>query len=214
MMPSCPAGRAGWSICRARGCSPSVRQRRIDTCGSRCEATRSGTRCGTGCRGTRSASASTRGCIVSRTLTIATSGRIFKTVCRRPQLGRRCRREGTAEMAMRFDDLRVAGIFFWGRSGSVFLHSLFDSHPEVLTLPASRLNAFHAREWPKIAREPDVRSMARRFVALNPSVFDGRKDRWFEGLGAMGPGRDTPLVVNADAFVAELERLLGEPLPV
>lgn len=114
-------------------------------------------------------------------------------------------------MAMRFDDLRVAGIFFWGRSGSVFLHSLFDSHPEVLTMPASRLNAFHAREWPKIAREPDIADMARRFVELNPSLFDGRQDRWFEGLDAMGPGRDTPIAVDPAAFARELSRLLAAP---
>ncbi len=113
-----------------------------------------------------------------------------------------------------FESLEVVAIFFWGRSGSVFLHSLFDSHPEVLTFPATRLNAFHAREWPVIAREADVRSMARRFVALNPSVFDGREDRWFEGLAAMGPARDTPLEVSADAFVTELERLLGGHTPV
>ncbi|HTV17281.1 MAG TPA: sulfotransferase [Polyangiaceae bacterium] len=115
---------------------------------------------------------------------------------------------------MHFDDLRVAGIFFWGRSGSVFLHSLFDSHPEVLTMPASRLNAFHAREWPKIACEPEIEDMARRFVALNPSLFDGREDRWFEGLDAMGPGRDTPLTVDAEAFVRELSALLAPPTVV
>jgi hypothetical protein len=112
---------------------------------------------------------------------------------------------------MRFDDLRVAGIFFWGRSGSVFLHSLFDSHPEVLTMPASRLNAYHAREWPKLAREPGISDMARRFIQLNPSLFDGREDRWFEGLDAMGPGRDTPIAVDAAAFVRELEQLLAPP---
>lgn len=117
-------------------------------------------------------------------------------------------------MAMRFDDLRVAGLFFWGRSGSVFLHSLFDSHPEVLTMPASRLNAFHAREWPKIDREPTIGDRARRFVELNPSLFDGRRDRWFEGLDAMGPGRDTPIAVDTAAFVRELSRLLAPPAAV
>lgn len=112
---------------------------------------------------------------------------------------------------MRFDDLNVAGIFFWGRSGSVFLHSLLDSHPEVLTMPASRLNAFHAREWPQIAREADIVAMGQRFVELNPSLFDGREDRWFEGLDAMGPGRDTPIAVDAVTFVRELARLLAPP---
>jgi hypothetical protein len=117
-------------------------------------------------------------------------------------------------MKTSFEDLAVVAIFFWGRSGSVFLHSLFDSHPEVLTIPATRLNAFHGRQWPVIANELGGEAMARRFVELNPSVFDGRRDRWFEGLGAMGPGRDTPIAVDADAFVRELSRLLATPAPV
>ena len=117
-------------------------------------------------------------------------------------------------MQTRFEDLNVVAIFFWGRAGSVFVHSLFDSHPEVLTIPATRLNAFHGRQWAEIARESSVEAMARRFVAWNASVFDGRLDRWFEGLGAMGPGRDTPLMVDSEAFVAELVLQLSGPLPV
>jgi len=117
-------------------------------------------------------------------------------------------------MKTSFEDLAVVAIFFWGRSGSVFLHSLFDSHPEVLTIPATRLNAFHGRQWPALAREPDAEAMARRFIELNPSVFDGRRDRWFEGLGAMGPERDTPIAVDTDAFARELSRLLATRAPV
>jgi Sulfotransferase family len=113
-----------------------------------------------------------------------------------------------------FEGLKVVAIFFWGRSGSVFLHSLFDSHPEVLTLPGTRINAFHERQWPAIAREPDVPSMARRFVTWNPSLFDGKQDRWFEGLDALGPSRDTPLAVDAAAFERELVQLLAGRAPV
>jgi hypothetical protein len=111
------------------------------------------------------------------------------------------------------EQLSVVAIFFWGRSGSVFLHSLFDSHPEVLTLPATRINAFHGRQWPVIAREPDPSAMARRFVEWNPSLFDGRRDRWFEGLDAMGPARDTPIEVDAERFVRELATLLSVGAP-
>lgn len=115
---------------------------------------------------------------------------------------------------MDLERLRVVALFFWGRSGSVFLHSLFDSHPEVLTIPATRLNAFHARQWPSIAEQPDVRAMARRFVEWNPSVFDGARDRWFEGLDALGEARDTPLWVDPEAFETELTRLLSGGAPL
>jgi hypothetical protein len=114
---------------------------------------------------------------------------------------------------MQFDleRLSVVAIFFWGRSGSVFLHSLFDSHPQVLTLPATRLNSFHGRQWADISEAPGVEAMARRFVRWNPSVFDGRLDRWFEGLDAMGPGRDRPIEVDIEAFVRHTTRLLAGP---
>jgi sulfotransferase family protein len=114
---------------------------------------------------------------------------------------------------MHFDleRLRVAAIFFWGRSGSVFLHSLFDSHPQVLTLPATRLNAFHGRQWADISQAAGAEAMARRFVRWNPSVFDGKLDRWFEGLDAMGPDRDRAIEVDAEAFVQHTTRLLDGP---
>jgi hypothetical protein len=117
-------------------------------------------------------------------------------------------------MKTSLEDLAVVAIFFWGRSGSVFLHSLFDSHPEVLTIPATRINAFHGRQWPVIASEQNGEAMARRFIELNPSVFDGRRDRWFEGLDALGPGRDTPIAVDTEAFVRELSSLLATRAPV
>jgi hypothetical protein len=111
-------------------------------------------------------------------------------------------------MDARFENLSVVAIFFWGRAGSVFVQSLFDSHPDVLTIPASRLNGFHRWQWERISREPSIEAMARCFIECNASVFDGRDDRWFEGLGALGPARDTPLWVDAEAFVRHLASVL------
>jgi sulfotransferase family protein len=113
------------------------------------------------------------------------------------------------KMEIAWDHLKVVAIFFWGRSGSVFLHSLFDSHPEVLTFPATRLNSFHARQWPDLASQPDLEHMVRRFVWWNPSLFDGRQDCWFEGLDGMGPGRDRALQVDAQVFARRLLGLLS-----
>jgi hypothetical protein len=113
-------------------------------------------------------------------------------------------------MDIAWDRLRVVAIFFWGRSGSVFLHSLFDSHPEVLTFPATRLNSFHARQWPDIVSQPDLEQMVGRFVWWNPSLFDGRQDCWFEGLDSMGPARDLALQVDPRVFTRQLLELLGK----
>jgi hypothetical protein len=114
-------------------------------------------------------------------------------------------------MPLDLERLSVAAIFFWGRSGSVFLHSLFDSHPQVLTIPATRINGFHGRQWADISQATGSEAMARRFVRWNPSVFDGKLDRWFEGLDAMGPGRDRAIAVDVEAFVAHTTRLLDGP---
>ena len=109
-------------------------------------------------------------------------------------------------------NVRVAALFFWGRSGTVFLHSLFDGHPEVLTFPATRLNSFHHRQWPDIASANSRAEMARKFVAWNPSCFDGRRDRWLEGLADLGPNKDTPLFVDEARFEeALLARLPDGP---
>lgn len=107
-------------------------------------------------------------------------------------------------MRQPIDHLQVVAIFFWGRSGSVFLHSLFDSHPQVLTLPATRLNAFHGRQWEEIQHEPSAERMVQRFCSWNPSLFDGHEDRWFEGLDRMGDDKSQALCVDPARFAHEL----------
>src|SRR5438445_616621 len=55
--------------------------------------------------------------------------------------------------------VRVAALFFWGRSCTVFLHSLFDGHPEVLTFPAAAAEVLP--EMVAIGAVPEpVRSLA------------------------------------------------------
>jgi Sulfotransferase family len=109
--------------------------------------------------------------------------------------------------------LRVAALFFWGRSGTVFLHSLFDGHPEVLTFPATRVNSFHHRQWPDIAGAATREEMVAKFIRWNPSCFDGTKDRWFEGLADLGPTKDTPLFVDEERFTRALLARLPERSP-
>src|SRR5688572_596041 len=210
-MPSNRAGAPGCSTCPDHGCCRRGRQCPTAICASTCAATCFDTRYATVCPGRRSASASTRECTASPTPTTATSGTIFKIACRRCRRGARTSEMTSLEPG--FERLNVVALFFWGRSGSVYLHSLFDSHPEVLTFPASRLNGFHGWQWQRISRERNAAAMARCFIECNPSVFDGRQDRWFEGLDALGPSRDAALSVDTQAFTRELVRLVagGEP---
>lgn len=55
-------------------------------------------------------------------------------------------------------NLEVVAIVGWGRSGSTFLHSLFDHHPEVLTMGARSFIGIqnYARAWDFILRNPQT----------------------------------------------------------
>ena len=71
---------------------------------------------------------------------------------------------------------RVVAIFYYGRSGSVFLQSLFDSHPDVLTVPAEHLHDFYPF-WDGVAARPaaaQVRAFCDRYGAL----FEPAADHW------------------------------------
>lgn len=91
-----------------------------------------------------------------------------------------------------------------GRTGSDFLQSLFDGHPEVLMLPGSFFfHDFYA------AGDPwrDAATLAQSFVAAHPGMFDSRRlprERWDK----LGPNRDEWFAVDADAFASHMCALL------
>lgn len=63
-----------------------------------------------------------------------------------------------------FDNLRMAIIIPFGRSGSVFLHNLLDSHPEVMTIPIVfpfyyRWHVFHSTE-----RQPTLEKLTNFYL--------------------------------------------------
>jgi hypothetical protein len=77
---------------------------------------------------------------------------------------------------------RVVAIFYYGRSGSVFLQSLFDSHPDVLTVPAEHLHDFYPF-WSNVASLPaaaQVTAFCDRYDALfepGPALIGGSSAR-------------------------------------
>ncbi len=48
----------------------------------------------------------------------------------------------------RFAEIQVSSVLFWGRSGSTFIHSLLDGHPEILSIGAC--NFASVMEYPHI----------------------------------------------------------------
>ncbi|MBI5240190.1 MAG: sulfotransferase [Elusimicrobia bacterium] len=108
------------------------------------------------------------------------------------------------------DRTQVLLLYYWGRSGTLFLQSLLDSHPEVLTLPGCALMLFHVQQWDWISEESAPEKRIARFCEhpRNAALFDGSKDKT-DGLAALGPGRDTPLSVDQEAFRRHMLAILA-----
>lgn len=97
---------------------------------------------------------------------------------------------------------RVVNIFLWGRSGTLFMQSLLDSHPQVLTLPPHpNFVDFHQTQWPIITQDTQIMDVViERFIAFNPVIFDGSKDNTNIDLGHLGDDRETPISADASLF--------------
>lgn len=118
-----------------------------------------------------------------------------------------------------------------GRSGSLFFHSLFDGHPEILTLPGVYFKGwFGEGRWEKCfapnAKDPDWREhLVGRILKEYEPFFDARCKQnvpgqpmdsdWLAkdmGFMEMGPDRLQHLVVDRNAFSKAFLSLLA-PLP-
>ena len=103
---------------------------------------------------------------------------------------------------------RVASIHYYGRSGSIFLQSLLDSHPDVVMLPAVYLCGFHTF-WGRYAGfRPS--EMVAAFVHEYEILFDPTSTREVidvgKGIGLiynfhrMGEGHDERLGLDRAVF--------------
>lgn len=106
--------------------------------------------------------------------------------------------------------LEVIALYFWGRSGSLFLHSLLDSHPEVLTLPALPVMDFHRGQWQRLRQAGTPAAIVAAFLDDDrvPPIFDGRRDNGGARLGELGEMRDTAVIVDRELFRRHMLELL------
>lgn len=114
-----------------------------------------------------------------------------------------------------------------GRSGSLFLHALFDAHPDIATLPSVYFKGFFnpsvwrqlyqpGPQWRQVWVENVCKTWAVLFdsrieqgVPGNPiggKTFVGRST----GLASMGPNRDLALKLPENRFREHLLQLLAE----
>ncbi|MBT9543956.1 MAG: sulfotransferase [Candidatus Sericytochromatia bacterium] len=100
----------------------------------------------------------------------------------------------------------VVALLFWGRSGSVFLQSLLDRHPEILSTPATVLMRFY-EVWPDLLRSLvqtrrafELGALLDAFAEAFPVLFEAAPDTSNCNLDHLGPERDQVLKVSYSDF--------------
>ncbi len=118
---------------------------------------------------------------------------------------------------------RIVAIVFYGRSGSVFMQSLLDNHPNVFTTPGTHIVDFYgfiARLGKKTNREAIV-----EFSNFFSVLFDARSEcpAWeilpvangiVLGFDHMGPDRDQVLKIDRDLFTRTINDIQDADEPV
>jgi len=125
---------------------------------------------------------------------------------------------------IRPEDLRrVVSIHYYGRSGSLFLQSLLDGHPQVVMLPGTYLAGFY-RFWEMFGQLPALKLLG-AFITNYDVLFDARSPvPVFEvgrnvgttlGFDRMGENQDRALGVDRDEFMeimlAHVIRVCDDP---
>ena len=116
---------------------------------------------------------------------------------------------------------RMVALLHFGRSGSGYLHSLLDDHPNISTLPGVYMSGFFGREvWERISRK-GFQKIPERFSSLYKVLFDARNPEKIppafisdsynknsvgekEGFVKMGLNQDTPLTLDRGQFLENL----------
>ncbi len=119
---------------------------------------------------------------------------------------------------------RITALLHFGRSGTGYLHSLLDNHPEISTMPGIYMSGFVGRKvWNSLARE-GFSEIPNHFSHLYKVLFNARlpdsippafvSDIYStksvgqaEGFVQMGESRDTPLSLERDQFLENLSNI-------
>lgn len=111
--------------------------------------------------------------------------------------------------------MQVLFIYCRARSGSYYVHSLFDGHPDVLSLPPLKTTRlfFHSSNiyWEVDGRPKlPTKGLVEAFVQTNATLFDARGRANGQGYDRMGPGEGDALTVSPAVFVDHLHSILRE----
>lgn len=110
-------------------------------------------------------------------------------------------------------NISVVAVQNYGSSGTLFLHSLFDNHPNVLMTPALYSRSFFTfwESYSKTYSEPE--ELINAFCNYHKYWFtkDGAPES--HGLNQLGPGMNQSIYVSKKRFNSSLKNLLGKIYP-
>ncbi|MBC2418876.1 glycosyltransferase family 4 protein [Clostridium beijerinckii] len=142
-------------------------------------------------------------------------------------LSNRSDKETSHKKQIELDDINeVVSIYFYGRSGSIFLQSLLDSHPNILMIPGDYIRFYYAF-WnyldPKLNYKVDKDVIINTFNEVFPFIFDANNvSKTFVnsgyggdfgirlGFNAMGENQNQKLGISKEKFVSELNRIFKD----
>lgn len=110
--------------------------------------------------------------------------------------------------------MKFVFIYCRARSGSYYVHSLFDGHPDVLSLPPLKSTRlfFHSSQtyWDEAGR-PKLRTpeLISEFVRSNPTLFDAIGRAGGQGYDRMGEDQNEALNVDPEKFSKRLDHILS-----
>ena len=97
---------------------------------------------------------------------------------------------------------RIVSIHYYGRSGSLFLQSLLDGHPQVVMIPGTYLTGFY-RFWEMFGSLPALKLLD-AFMSNHEVLFDARSP-----VSVTHVGRDAGLALSFDKMGKHHDRALG-----
>jgi hypothetical protein len=101
-------------------------------------------------------------------------------------------------------DAKVYSILYDGRSGSVFLQSLLDNHPRIITFPATvlmgGLTGKHINEFLMDGGPDNWGQFTEKFILSYPTLFDSRSDSSGMRLNELGKARDEYISISPEKF--------------
>ena len=99
--------------------------------------------------------------------------------------------------------VNVVAVQNYGRSGSTFLQSLLDGHPNILSTPNFYSRAYYEKWEEKIAHVPDEEKQA-AFIEQFPQWFDTAYVDQSAGLHRLGPDQNQIAHVDRERFEGTL----------